>query len=280
MTMEPRGSRAGGEVRPEDRSWAVAVQLRPGRLTFAGRLGSAHLHAHAAVQLLLVTSGHALLTDEGGQDLPVQAALIPAGVPHALHAPDASGVMVYLDPAGRHARAVTARMAQNAAGMGPRQAAAWQAAARPARQALTGVAAGIPAGETLGTGIQAGACAVAALAGLPEPPPPSGALQQALALLPGLAAAGGPIRLDRVAAEVGLSPSRLRHLFTAQLGLPFTACVRWARLQAAMQAFRAGGTLTQAAHAAGFADSAHLTRVFHAMFGLAPSTAARNLDWR
>jgi AraC-like DNA-binding protein len=232
------------------------------------------------VQLLVVTSGQALLIDEGGRGLPVEAALIPAGVPHALHAPDASGVMVYLDPAGRHARALTVRLAQNAAGSVPRQADEWQAAARPARLALAGVAAETLAAEILTAGIPAGVRAVEALAELPEPRPSSGAPQRALALLPGLVAAGGPIRLDRVAAEVGLSPGRLRHLFTAQLGLPFTACVRWARLHAAMQVVRAGGTLTQAAHAAGFADSAHLTRVFHAMFGLAPSAAARNLDWQ
>jgi transcriptional regulator GlxA family with amidase domain len=40
----------------------------------------------------------------------------------------------------------------------------------------------------------------------------------------------------------------------------------------------AGGTLTDAAHAAGFADSAHMNRVCHEMFGLAPSEAVRRLD--
>lgn len=32
-----------------------------------------------------------------------------------------------------------------------------------------------------------------------------------------------------------------------------------------------GSSLTEAAHVAGFADSAHLSRTFRSMFGIAPS---------
>ncbi|MFI0448871.1 helix-turn-helix domain-containing protein [Actinomadura sp. 6N118] len=266
------------------RSWAVAVQLRPGRLTFAGQLGSAHTHAHAAVQLLLVTSGEVLLADDGGSELPVQAAVIPAGAAHAVRADQARGVMVYLDAAGRQARGLTARLAQvteHATGVGNSHAcvAAWQAAARPALAVLTTLTVDITTDLT--AGLEASGGVVAALTGQGDPvaPPQGGGLHTALAMLPELVATGEPIRLEAVAAQVGLSASRLRHLFTEQLGLPFTACVRWARLQAAMHTVRDGGTLTAAAHAAGFADSAHLTRVFHAMFGLAPSTAIRHLTW-
>ncbi|WP_235018232.1 cupin domain-containing protein [Thermomonospora echinospora] len=65
------------------------MELRPGRLTFAGELGAAHRHAHAAAQLLLVTAGQVMLTDGHGRTAQARAALIPAGVPHALHARDA-----------------------------------------------------------------------------------------------------------------------------------------------------------------------------------------------
>ena len=46
----------------------------------------------------------------------------------------------------------------------------------------------------------------------------------------------------------------------------------WLRLERAVAVFAAGGSLTDAAHAAGFADSAHLSRTFRRMFGLAPSS--------
>ncbi|WP_435070034.1 helix-turn-helix transcriptional regulator [Amycolatopsis thermoflava] len=87
------------------------------------------------------------------------------------------------------------------------------------------------------------------------------------------------VRLTEVAGVAGISASRLGHLFRDEIGLPFRAYVRWARLQRAIEHARTGATLTDAAHAAGFADSAHLTRVCHDMFGLAPSALTRGVRW-
>ncbi|WP_084964962.1 helix-turn-helix domain-containing protein [Thermoactinospora rubra] len=95
------------------------------------------------------------------------------------------------------------------------------------------------------------------------------ALQEALALLPQLL--DGPARLTDPAATVGLSASRLGHLFAGELALPFPAFMRWNRLRRAMEPARDGTSLTQAAHGAGFADSSHLNRTCHEMLGLAPS---------
>jgi len=79
----------------------------------------------------------------------------------------------------------------------------------------------------------------------------------------------GPVTLERVATEVHLSPSRFRHLFVSEVGLPFRPYVLWLRLNRAVQAFAAGETLTVAAYRAGFSDSAHLSRTFRRMYGLA-----------
>jgi AraC-like DNA-binding protein len=74
------------------------------------------------------------------------------------------------------------------------------------------------------------------------------------------------------AASVGdLSASRLRHLFVEQTGLPFKTYLLWLRLTRALEAFAGGASLTEAAHGSGFADSAHLSRTFRRMFGVAPS---------
>lgn len=77
------------------------------------------------------------------------------------------------------------------------------------------------------------------------------------------------------AAIVGLSTHRFQHLFRVGTGIPFRRYLLWLRLVAAVEAVAGGATLTQAAHAAGFADSAHLSRTFRRMFGLAPSTLAK-----
>jgi AraC-like DNA-binding protein len=79
------------------------------------------------------------------------------------------------------------------------------------------------------------------------------------------------ISLDAVARAVFLSPSRFAHLFTEQVGLPFRRYVLWRRLTRAMLAVGRGSTLSAAAHACGFSDSAHLTRACYQMLGQPPS---------
>jgi AraC family transcriptional regulator len=81
----------------------------------------------------------------------------------------------------------------------------------------------------------------------------------------------GPITLDEAAAAATLSPGRFRHLFVAETGTGFRAYVLWMRLNVAIQFAMAGESWTAAAHAAGFADSAHLTRTFKRMFGMNPA---------
>lgn len=78
-----------------------------------------------------------------------------------------------------------------------------------------------------------------------------------------------PVSLADVAAHVGLSPGRARHLFVEQTGLPFRTYLLWLRLMRAVELFSAGSSLTGAAHGAGFSDSSHFSRTFRRMFGIA-----------
>lgn len=78
-------------------------------------------------------------------------------------------------------------------------------------------------------------------------------------------------RLDTLAARTGVSPSRLQHLFQAELGVTPRQLRTWQRLREASRRFAAGGNLTLAAHEAGFVDSAHLSKAFRHFFGIAPS---------
>ena len=81
-------------------------------------------------------------------------------------------------------------------------------------------------------------------------------------------------RLDVVeaAARVGLSSSRLTHMMTDQLGAPPRKWAAWFKLTDAIAHTLFGGAnLTKAAHAAGFADSAHLTRTCKQLTGVRPA---------
>lgn len=77
------------------------------------------------------------------------------------------------------------------------------------------------------------------------------------------------VTLEEVAAFVRLSPGRTRHLFVQETGLPLRTFLLWLRLTRALEIFAHGASLTEAAHGAGFADSAHLSRTFRRMFGIA-----------
>jgi AraC-like DNA-binding protein len=74
-----------------------------------------------------------------------------------------------------------------------------------------------------------------------------------------------------LAATAQLSVSRLEHLFRAQFGVPLGAFKNWYRFRLAVKHLLNGSSITEAAHAAGFHDSAHLSHAFKDTFGLPPS---------
>jgi AraC-like DNA-binding protein len=76
----------------------------------------------------------------------------------------------------------------------------------------------------------------------------------------------------------GLSSSRFLHLFKAETGVPLRRYRLWNRMGAAVGAFRDGMSLTEAAHAAGFASSAHFSTAFRDMFGMMPSALLKTLE--
>jgi AraC-like DNA-binding protein len=76
-----------------------------------------------------------------------------------------------------------------------------------------------------------------------------------------------------LAKWTSLSESRARHLFKEETGVPFTQYLKWLRMMKAIKhACTSGKSLTDAAHMAGFSDSAHLSRMFKQFFGLMPSS--------
>lgn len=82
---------------------------------------------------------------------------------------------------------------------------------------------------------------------------------------------GEGVSVQRLAEKAGLSPGRLSHLFKQQTGLPVRQYFLALKMLHAVRALADSRSLTEAAHAAGFADSAHMTRTFKRMLGLNPS---------
>jgi len=134
---------------------------------------------------------------------------------------------------------------------------------------LTGLAAGR-------TSMRAGRDALGGLLGLGAREKPDGRILSALQRM-----RDEPHKshsLAELAARAGLSTSRFLHLFKAQTGVPLRRYRLWNRMAAAVGAFRSGGSLTEAAHAAGFASSAHFSAAFRDMFGMMPSEFLKTLE--
>ncbi|MEU0505264.1 AraC family transcriptional regulator [Nocardia sp. NPDC005998] len=237
-------------MRDDDRCWAGTALLRPGMMAVTGELGTADLHAHHTVQVIM-SSTDIVLADATGQRSACRAAVVPPDVPHAVVRGAAAGCVLHLDPES----AMGVQLAR---------------LVDPA-DSVTGWSRAV---FELSTGW---------FREIPDPGLPQKdsirhpAVTRVLAVLPERLD-GGSVRMAELARAVQLSESRLLHLFSAEVGLPFRSYVRWLRMQRAVELIAAGRTVTEAAHGAGFTDSSHLNRVCRRMFGGAPSEFAR-LHW-
>ena len=79
------------------------------------------------------------------------------------------------------------------------------------------------------------------------------------------------ISAAELAKMAGLSVDRYRHLFQKELGITIRRYILWTRLRRAAFLLEEGVSITSAAHAAGFSDSAHFANVFKENFGITPS---------
>jgi AraC-like DNA-binding protein len=80
---------------------------------------------------------------------------------------------------------------------------------------------------------------------------------------------------QQAAQMAGLSSSHFQHIFRQTMGVPFRRYRLWRRMAVVARLLAADHSLTDAAHAAGFSSSAHLSSSFRHMFGISPVTLLR-----
>ena len=85
---------------------------------------------------------------------------------------------------------------------------------------------------------------------------------------------------DELVRCLGMERTRALRCFKAATGLTFRRFKLWSALQHAAVRMAERELVRTAAMDAGFADTAHLSRVFSSMFGLSPSVAIAGLDER
>jgi AraC-like DNA-binding protein len=217
-------------------------------------------HAHHAIQVTMSLGGHFRLSAANTQ-VTGEIVAVAADAEHVFEAEGLIG-FVFIEPESRAGRAVAKRLfsGEALASVPPE----WLGDLRV--RVAKAFRDGTPddaAFETLGRAI------VTALSADTKAAEPDARVRKVIAWAAG--ELDNPIGLAEAVAMSNLSASRLRHLFVEQTGLPFKTYLLWLRLSRALQAFAGGASLTDAAHDAGFSDSAHLSRTFRRMFGIAPT---------
>lgn len=229
-------------------------------------VGAAGRHAHHALQVTvaLAPGGHCALAGPDGEWRQYVGALVPARLPHALDGLGGPLAVLLLAPESRLGRLLGARCGGDQ--VCPLPAAESRRLADALRPLL---------GSAAGAGQVARTCqeALASISGDGASAAPiDPRIARAVAILRDRPS--DPPRLAEAAATAGLSPDRFSHLFSRQTGVPYRTYALWTRVEAAIAHGLHAGSWTKAAHEAGFADAAHLTRTCRRMLGMSPSALA------
>ncbi len=79
-------------------------------------------------------------------------------------------------------------------------------------------------------------------------------------------------------AALGLSASRVLHLFSEQVGVPYRRFRMWKRLWLSTELLHARDNMTMAAVDSGFADATHFSHAFRDTFGVNPAPVFRKIE--
>lgn len=216
-------------------------------------------HDHHAIQMTLALSGAAVqFRTPAGAWTAYTAAIVAAHEPHAFKAPGQLVALVFAEPESLEGRRLRERFPE---GIAPLDA---MALATETAQLAAAYARGAADSDIV-------ACAQAVIGKLAsvQPGAPRSLdkrIERAIDIV--RQRLGETVMMTEVADAVHLSPERFRHLFLQETGVRFRPYVLWLRLETAVAAYASGSSLTEASHAAGFADSAHFSRTFKRMFGV------------
>ncbi|QKW40110.1 helix-turn-helix transcriptional regulator [Actinomadura sp. NAK00032] len=209
-----------------------------GYALYQGGVTEGTLHRHAAFQVAIAVHGEVAMDDASGTHHRDVALLVPPMVGHRLHPAKALRIF-YVEP---HCAFADELRALCGSGITP----------APAMSSLS-------------------EADVRAAGGRPSSEIDGRLLDAMRALL------DEQTSMTALAAQVSLSPQRLRALARAELGMPLTRWRIWRRLARSAEALREGQPLSVAALTGGFADQSHFTREMRRMMGLTPAEAVRAL---
>jgi AraC-like DNA-binding protein len=231
-----------------------------GSLWIGEASGSAGFHDHHAIQISLAFRGSIRFRTRERDWHAYQAALVPPHLSHAFEGASQSTAQIFIEPETAEGRALLGRFGADSISELPTNDVDHHA------QALHTIDVGSASADELRRVTDR---FIAALAATQRPRRVDARIERVIQTL---RRNDRPMTLADAAGKAALSPGRFRHLFVEQTGQSFRSYQLWGRLQRAIDVISRGLTATEAAHAAGFADAAHLTRTFRRMMGIAPTS--------
>ena len=221
-------------------------------------------HSHHAIQIVISLDQPFAVRGDQEQWREARGMVVRPDVVHSFNCSGAFGAMLFVEPESTEGVWLQALLAENITMVSDRRLASAVAELR------TFV-------EQPFAGMEAGALIRHCVHSLRPGPPPMRRLDPRVTTVLNRIQSSDDLRvsLSAAAGMAFLSPSRFAHLFKQQVGLPFSRYMLWRKLTRAMLAIASERTIADAAHAADFADAAHLTRTFYQMVGMAPSVLMR-----
>jgi AraC-like DNA-binding protein len=229
--------------------------LSEGYILYVGPLVATALHAHHAAQIIIAPSGLSVADRKGSSEMSV--AVIPPRTVHG-HGPTEHGVLLFLDGDSTASRRL-------------------ERTATPDRThwARSVMGRSIPQDLTPDTANRL----VVELTDSLDLALHQTARRPAVRRMCSLLTTSDRTSLSALSREAGLSARQMRHAFSRDVGLSMRGYLRWVRLRRSLKVIEAGGSLTAAAVEGGFADGAHLSRVFRSHFGMSPTQALGSVKW-
>jgi AraC-like DNA-binding protein len=215
-------------------------------------------HRHPAMQLVLTLSGSLRIRGgKHGRWKRCGAALVRSNAFHEVDTQRNSVVLAYVHPQSELGVALAELITDDITSVGPRRVSGWRAelGSPVSRDSVERwVTRRLLNGKSLNG---------------------SGRLRRVLNYVRVHIATSRRFPLSVLAQVAGLSASRFQHIFRQEFGIAVRPYIRWLRLQRAACDLIAGASISQAAHAAGFSDAAHMSRTFRSTLGVAPRDISR-----
>ena len=258
MSEQPRHERYRWLSEPRWYLW------EGGFLLVARASGVVPSHAHHAIQIVIALEGEVAICGKDGKWRKAEGLIVRPDAAHSFDCNGALGAMLFVDPESAEGTWLQNPLKADITMVpGSRLASSMQELRRFLEQPF----AGMEIGELVRHCVHA----------LSPGAPPARRLDARVSTVLDMIRERDDlhISLEIAADKAFLSPSRFAHLFRQQVGLPFSRYLLWRKLTRAMVAIASERTISAAAHAADFADAAHLTRTFYQMVGMAPSVLMR-----